>query len=157
MTEAGRIADQIRRAAHGDAWHGPALAEALDGVSAADAAAHPIPGAHSIWELVGHLHTWTRAVQRRFEGEHAEPAESENFPAVANPDPAGWTAACQSVLAAHDLLARAVLGVSSRSLDDGVPGHPYSNYVMLHGALQHTLYHAGQIVLLRRALASRRA
>jgi uncharacterized damage-inducible protein DinB len=132
MTEAARIVDQIRRAAHGDAWHGPALAEVLDGVSAAEAAAHPIANAHSIWELVGHIQTWTRTVQRRFEGDHAEPTEAENFPPVPGADPAAWTAACASVL----------------------PGHPYSAYIMLHGAVQHTLYHAGQIAVLKRALAA---
>jgi uncharacterized damage-inducible protein DinB len=157
MTEAERIADQIRRATHGDAWHGPALAEALDGISAADAAAHPVAGGHSIWELVGHLLTWTHTVQRRFEGDHAEPTEAENFPAVRNPDPAAWAAARQSVLAAHDMLAQAVLRNPTRSLDDMVSGHPYSAYVMLHGAVQHTLYHAGQIALLKRALAGRAA
>jgi len=155
MTEAARIADQIRRAAHGDAWHGPALGEALDGVSAADAAAHPIANAHSIWELVGHIQTWTRTAQRRFEGDHAEPTEAENFPAVRSVDPAAWAAACASVLAAHDALAQAVVRNPARSLDEMVHGHPYSAYVMLHGAVQHTLYHAGQIAMLKRALASR--
>ncbi len=155
MTEAVRIADQIRRAARGDAWHGPSLAEALDGVSAGDAAAHPVADAHSIWQLVGHIQTWTRAVQRRFEGDHAEPSEAENFPAVRNTDPAAWAAACESVLAAHDALAQSVLRNPVRSLDEMVRGHPYSAYVMLHGAVQHTLYHAGQIAVLKRALARR--
>jgi uncharacterized damage-inducible protein DinB len=27
---------------------------------------------------------------------------------------------------------------------------PYNIYVLLHGVLQHTLYHAGQIAMLRR-------
>jgi hypothetical protein len=29
----------------------------------------------------------------------------------------------------------------------------YNVFVMLHGAVQHALYHAGQIALLKRALA----
>lgn len=155
MTEATRIADQIRRAAHGNAWHGPSLAEVLDGVSAADAAAHPVADAHSIWQLVGHIETWARTVQRRFEGDHAEPSEVENFPPVRTADPAAWDAACESVIAAHDALAQSVLRNPGRSLDEMVPGHPYSAYVMLHGAVQHTLYHAGQIAVLKRALAGR--
>ena len=152
MTEPARIADQIRRATHGDAWHGPSLAEVLEGVSAAEAAAHPIPGAHSIWELVSHLLTWTSTVQRRFEGDHAEPTAAENFPATPSPEPEAWAAACRATLAAHDALVQAVLRTPERSLDIPVPGHAYSAYVMLHGAVQHTLYHAGQILLLRRAL-----
>jgi hypothetical protein len=31
-----------------------------------------------------------------------------------------------------------------------VNGKPYDYYVLLHGALQHTLYHAGQIAMVRR-------
>jgi uncharacterized damage-inducible protein DinB len=153
MTEPARIADQIRRATHGGAWHGPSLAEALGGLSAAEAAAHPIPHAHSIWEIVGHLQTWARAVQRRFEGDHAEPTEAENFPEVAEASPAAWEAAQRAVLSAHDALSQAVLRRPDRSLDDMVPGRTYSAYVMLHGAVQHTLYHTGQILILRRALA----
>jgi len=42
----------VKRAFDGPMWHGPALAELVAGVSSEEAAAHPVPGAHSIWELV---------------------------------------------------------------------------------------------------------
>jgi len=32
----------------------------------------------------------------------------------------------------------------------------YTNYVMLHDVLQHNLYHAGQIAMLRRGASARR-
>lgn len=51
MDELGRLADQIRRAFEGESWHGPAVLEVLAGVSAEDAAAHPVAEAHSIWEV----------------------------------------------------------------------------------------------------------
>ncbi len=152
MSETTRIADQIRRAAVGDAWHGPALAAVLEGVSADDAAAHPIAGAHSIWELVGHLTTWTVVVRRRLGGEAAVPPDADNFPAVPTPSPEAWAAARKTVMAAHEALAEAVAGSPDATLDLQVRGQSYSVYVMLHGAVQHTLYHAGQIALLRRAL-----
>ena len=31
--------------------------------------------------------------------------------------------------------------------------YDYSRYLLVHGVLQHTLYHAGQIALLKRATA----
>lgn len=152
MAETTRIAEQIRLAAAGDAWHGPPLAAVLNSISAAEAAAHPIPGAHSIWELVGHLTTWTGVVHRRLNGETAVPTAAENFPAVPAPSPDAWMAACSALMAAHEALADAVARSPDESLPTRVPGQPYSVYVMLHGAVQHTLYHAGQIALLRRAL-----
>jgi uncharacterized damage-inducible protein DinB len=36
-----------------------------------------------------------------------------------------------------------------------VPGTQYSNYVLLHGVIQHNLYHAGQIALLKKILSTR--
>ena len=62
MAEAKRIAEQHRRAYHGEAWHGPSVFETLRGVTAATAAKRPISGAHTIWELVLHLTSWERIV-----------------------------------------------------------------------------------------------
>ena len=49
-----RLEEQLRRALDGEAWHGPSVLEVLAGVSAEQASSHPIPGSHSIWELVLH-------------------------------------------------------------------------------------------------------
>lgn len=62
--ETERIADQLRRAWEGDAWHGPPLKKALDGLTARQAAAHPIAGAHSIWDLALHIAAWQERRQR---------------------------------------------------------------------------------------------
>jgi uncharacterized damage-inducible protein DinB len=68
-TESGRIADQLRRAFDGSAWHGPALIELLEDVDAATAAAKPRLKIHSIWELVLHIAAWDGAALRRLSGE----------------------------------------------------------------------------------------
>lgn len=156
MSELSYLADQIRRAAGGDAWHGPSLAELVDDVSADEAAAHPIAGAHSIWELVGHITTWADVARRRLAGARTEPTDVENFPPVTTVTPNAWAAACDAALEAHEALARAVEALPSDArLHVPVPGQTYSAYVLLHGVVQHTLYHAGQIALLKRALGTR--
>ncbi|HEX9005142.1 MAG TPA: DinB family protein, partial [Blastocatellia bacterium] len=68
MTETHRINSQLKRAYQGEAWHGPSLRELLDGVTAEQAAAKPIPNAHSIWELVNHIIAWEQIVKARLEG-----------------------------------------------------------------------------------------
>ena len=50
MTEIERISNQLKRAFEGEAWHGPAVLQVLKEVTATQAAAKPIPKAHSIWE-----------------------------------------------------------------------------------------------------------
>jgi hypothetical protein len=37
INEVERIADQLRRAVEGEAWHGPALLELIEGMSAEEA------------------------------------------------------------------------------------------------------------------------
>src|SRR5438445_748955 len=68
MSETARLADQIRRAFEGDAWHGDSIKELLTGVTAETAAAKPIKDAHSIWELALHIAAWDDAVLRRIGG-----------------------------------------------------------------------------------------
>jgi len=74
------LADQISRAFRGESWHGPSVLEVLAGVSAEDAAAHPIAGAHSIWEIVLHLGGGYTLVLRRLRGERAQLSPEEEWP-----------------------------------------------------------------------------
>ena len=54
-SETRRIADQLRRAFSGDAWHGDAISELLSGVTADQAQARPLSRSHSIREIVLHI------------------------------------------------------------------------------------------------------
>ena len=72
-SESARIAEQLRRASDGTAWHGPALLELLENVDASTAAAKPLCNVHSIWELVLHIAAWDGAVRRRLGGEKLQP------------------------------------------------------------------------------------
>ncbi len=153
MSESSRIADQLRRAFYGDAWHGDSLLEILKGVTVAQAAAHPIPHAHSIWELVLHVAAWDGAVRRRMTGKAVSLSDEENFPPVKDTSEAAWRKALEHLRRAHDELVDAVATFPDARLSDQVPGKQgahYNFYYMLHGAAQHELYHAGQIALLKK-------
>src|SRR6476646_7286655 len=82
MTETFRLADQIRRAFEGNAWHGDSILELLAGVSARTAAARPIKNAHSIWEILLHIAAWDDAVRRRIGGAAVTLTDEQNFPSV---------------------------------------------------------------------------
>jgi len=152
-SEAARIADQIRRAFDGGAWHGDSLFEILEGVTAGRAAARPIEGGHTIWELVLHVAAWDGAVLRRLGGAAVELSDAENFPPVTDASAAGWRAALAQVRRGHEELVAAVASLPDSRFDDMVPGKEgahYTFYYMLHGVVQHELYHAGQIALLKK-------
>jgi uncharacterized damage-inducible protein DinB len=153
MSEASRIADQLRRAFGGDAWHGDSVFEILAGVTTAQAAAHPIKKAHSIWELVLHIAAWDGAVLRRLGGTAVELSDAQNFPSVTDASEAAWRKALAEVRRVHEKLIAAVAALPDSRLDQIVPGKKgahYTFYYMLHGVVQHELYHAGQIALLKK-------
>jgi uncharacterized damage-inducible protein DinB len=155
MTETDRITDQLDRAFVGDAWHGPAVMEMLEGVTAEQAKARPFEAAHSIWELALHIEAWTRACRRRLQGERAELSEAEDWPAVIRSDEEAWEQARESIKQAHDELAAAIQELDDSRLDQPIVKGMSSAYVTLHGVIQHSLYHAGQIAILKKALSER--
>jgi uncharacterized damage-inducible protein DinB len=152
MAEVQRILDQLRRAFEGNAWHGPALLELLAGISAAEAAAHPIPSAHSIWELVLHIAAWKNACKRRLEGDSAQLNNAEDWPDVSQTNDAAWQDAKDALLRIHQQLLVAVSRLDEFRLDKPIVEDMSNVYVTLQGVVQHDLYHAGQIAILKRAL-----
>lgn len=151
MSEVEFIADQLKRAFDGEAWHGPALMEILDGIDAAAASAHPISQAHSIWELVLHLCGWERVVAKRIQGETLTLSDDENFGHIAKATEPAWREAVQTLRKNHDELTTLASKLTGAQLDERVPGKHYDLRFMLTGAVQHVAYHAGQIALLKRA------
>jgi uncharacterized damage-inducible protein DinB len=149
-TESALIADQLRRAFEGDAWHGPALLELLDDVDAATAAAKPLPDVHSIWELVLHVAAWDAVACRRLGGETVQLTGIANFPVVPKPTKAAWRKAVAQAKRMHAGLEKTVAGLTESRLRERVPGKKYDFYFMLHGVAQHELYHAGQIAILKK-------
>jgi uncharacterized damage-inducible protein DinB len=149
-SEASGIADQLRRAFNGRAWHGPALLELLKDVDAATAAAKPLPDVHSIWELVLHIAVWDAVALRRLSGEKCQPTGDANFPPVKNPTAAAWRKAVAETKRTHDIFVKTVAALPDSRLRERVPGKRYDFYHMLHGLAQHELYHAGQIAILKK-------
>jgi len=151
-----RIADQLRRAFDGGAWHGPALFELLEDVDAATAAAKPLPNVHSIWELVLHVAAWDGVVLRRLGGKKTQLKAAQNFPHAPKPTESAWRRAMAKTKRTHDRLVKTVGALPDPRLRDRVPGKSYDFYHMFHGLAQHELYHAGQIAILKKAGILRR-
>lgn len=156
MTEIERIRDQFQRAFDGQAWHGPSVFSLLDGVTAEQAAAHPIPGAHSIWELTLHIAAWEDACRRRLEGDPAQLTDDENFPHISDTSAAAWENAKAKLMEVHRRLLNVIATTDDSRLDQPIMDSaeiPFSSaYVTLHGGVQHSLYHAGQIAILKKAI-----
>ncbi|HZS45526.1 MAG TPA: DinB family protein [Blastocatellia bacterium] len=151
MSEVTRIIDQLNRAFEGGAWHGPSVKELLSGVTADKAAAQPVTGAHSIWELTLHIAAWESAALRRLNGDAANLSDDEDWPAVNDRSSDAWQRTIASLERGHLKLAERISRLSDSDLNATATGQSTSVYFLLHGVIQHSLYHAGQIALLKKA------
>lgn len=155
MNEIERIVDQMDRAFAGDAWHGPPLKSLLEGLLPEDASKHPISGAHSIWDLVLHLTAWNDLMRHELMGETVEVTAEKDWPAVWDVSEVAWKRALDGLVESHKRLREVAAGLREDQLEE-IPVKRTQNtrYVMLHGVVQHNLYHAGQIALLKKAIAA---
>jgi uncharacterized damage-inducible protein DinB len=151
MRELDRIADELHHAMTGGAWYGPALKELLVGIDGTDAFQR-VPGApHTIHELVLHITVWLDVVHRRLHGEVSSPTPAEDWP-EAKTGQLTWTDALRRLDEAAARLQDTLRTLSDDVLTRTVVGKEYDAYHMLHGMVQHTVYHTGQIALLKRLL-----
>jgi len=151
LTEIERIVDQLQKAIDGRAWHGPPLMPLLSDVDAQQAVARPLKERHTIWELVLHINAWRDKVRRVLVGEEMESLpEEEDWPPVDDTSDEAWAKAVEELKRVHEVLIEVVSGFSESRLDETVPGASYTFYNMLHGLVQHDLYHAGQMAILKK-------
>jgi uncharacterized damage-inducible protein DinB len=148
-----QLANHLKRTVTGPMWHGPSLNDVLSGVSHDSAAARSIADAHSIWELVLHITVWADVARARLAGERlADLTPDEDWPAVGETTPLAWTTALDRMRESYRTLADEVRQLDDARLQDQIAGADYTVSVLLHGAIEHGTYHAGQIAILKRAL-----
>ena len=152
MDRARKLAAHIRRTVTGPMWHGPALAEVLEGVTHERAAGRPTAGGHSIWEIVLHVTAWSDIARLRLQGEATgDPTPEHDWPPVGASDRAAWTQAIDRLGVSHHALAAAIRKLTDEQLDAKVRGLEYTVEILLDGVVEHGTYHGGQIALLKKA------
>ncbi len=154
MTEIERIQDQLKRSFFGPAWHGPCVTEALENVSAKLSAEVSIKGVHSIRELVDHIVYWKNVVGRVLKNEKIDVmAEFErDWPKISDHSAEAWELAKARLHSEHEDFSSIAQGITESDLDREVMGvkNRYTVNQVIHGVIQHDLYHAGQIMLLKK-------
>ncbi len=75
-----------------------------------------------------------------------------DWPTVTDTSESGWKLAMESFFEHHLKLVKAIEGFGDERLEATVPGRTYNFYRLFQSAIQHAIYHAGQIALLRKML-----
>lgn len=150
MTEIERVQDQVARAFNGEAWPGVSLKAAVAGVTAQQASQRPLPNSHTIWEIVLHVAVWKDVVRRRLEWEPVEAPPEGDYPAIPDQSESAWQGALDLLETNHRKLVDVIKASGDNwQFDRIVAVGASSVYETMHGVLQHDLYHAAQINMLR--------
>lgn len=152
VNESQRIADAYRQATIKGAWYGPSLAELLAKISPEVAATPPIPGANSISALLQHLLLWNERVRATSASSPLprwEPEKEWAEPSIP------WTELVARWNRSRDLLEDWLRNFPAEDLPKLVPGRTYPYETMLHGIVQHSIWHSGQIAMILSMLRSR--
>jgi len=151
-TEIDRIKGQLEKAFEKQPWYGTSVLAILKDVD--PSIVHRKLGPHSIIILLKHMTIWRRYVVHKLEGnDDFSVSEEQNFP-----DPPmssqSWADAINELHASQRDLISAMAKFPEERLNELVPkaSHKYTWYTLLHGIIQHDVYHLGQIALLRKAL-----
>jgi uncharacterized damage-inducible protein DinB len=152
MSEIKETVEELKNIHDGDAWHGPALMKLLSGVTAEQANAKPIAGAHSIWELVQHIMAWENVLRLRLEGRDVSTPPEGDFPPVGGTGQQAWAETLSRLNESHALLIGKVAALEDSALEEKV-ANKYTIRFLIDGTDRHHVYHAGQIAVLIKALA----
>ena len=150
-SETNRIADQLQYAYAGPAWHGDHITKVLDGISV-DQLSNKLDNSHSMAEIIEHMIAWRVFAIKNLIGEayHIEESGPLNFPKSETLGEAYWADLKARLASNQEELLALIRSQSDEKLQETIKGRKYSYYILLHGIIQHDLYHLGQIVLLKK-------
>ena len=150
QTEINRIADQLQYGYAGPAWHGPHITKVLAQIDATQLT-NTTGKSHNIAEIVEHMIAWRVFAIKNMSGTAYDITDDAvNFPKAATLDVAYWDDLKSRLAQNQKELLEEIRSHSDKKLDEIVPGRQYNFYILLHGIVQHDLYHLGQIVLLKK-------
>ena len=128
-------------------WHGPNLSNSFRGLDA-KTAARSVHGRKSIWQQVLHAAYWKQRVLNKIVGTQRFPRSGSNWPRLPETiTNRAWNEDAALLDEIHKNLLQAVTTLDSHKLEPKLRK-------MIYGAAAHDVYHAGQIKLLRKMLAS---
>lgn len=145
MSEIDRIVCLVEKTFNKQPWYGNSIAATLSSVD--EKIVYWRHGeTHSIIEIVLHMISWRKFCTQRIKDDNDfEIGEDSNFPTSST-----WAEAIDRLNQSQLTLVEAIKQFPEDRLGDLVPSkiQKYTYYTLLHGVIQHDIYHLGQIALL---------
>lgn len=151
--EITRIGALLQEAYEGEPWFGrPAKALLADVTT--DMAFTQMNGQHSIIQLVQHMINWRQFTISRMEANNGTLHHFEGKDWQPNPAPGEqlWQQTVAQLDDTQKKLLTTIKKLPENFLNTIVPERNYTFYKLLHGIIQHDIYHLGQIAYIVKVL-----
>lgn len=151
--EIAHIVTLLQEAYEGEPWFGKS-AKAILAEAKANMAFTQINGQHSIIQLVQHMINWRQFTISRIESNQQALHYFEQNDWQPNPAPNDqlWQQTIELLDNPQKNLVAAIKKLPEIFLNNIVPERSYTYYQLLHGIIQHDIYHLGQIAYVVKVL-----
>lgn len=142
----------------GSPWYGDSITDVLNSITPDSVGIRLSPDGHSIIELVHHIAAWREFAAEMLAGNadfRIDINSPDDWRTIVQPTPDDWNAARERLEDSRHKLLNLLGDFPDERLAETVPGRGFSFDFLLHGVVQHDVYHLGQITLLRRTAAPR--
>jgi uncharacterized damage-inducible protein DinB len=151
--EISRMAELLKETFNGTAWHGPSVMKVVKNVEV-DTAFKKVEPIHTIAELVAHMTSWRNfAIKRLLGQQEFDVMEKDNFPEFRQTDHSTWTEIITRLEDSQEVLLETLFKCEDQRLLEMVENKAYNYYTLIHGIIQHDIYHTGQIILISKLAA----
>lgn len=93
---------------------------------------------------------WGQVVKNRIEGRREDLPEEGDWSQVTDTSEEAWRKVQDKLKSMCRAMRHTVIDLDDTRLFDFAAGCDFDIYVMLHGLIQHCIYHGGQIALLKK-------
>ena len=147
---ANALVDSILEDENG--WFLP-LYEALEGLTAEQAARSPGEKFNSPWSIVRHMAYWTEVIKLRLEGKDPTQTLGEDWDALPAADSEeAWAADILHLETVTSELAEIVRGWDTAFMDQPYRQRKHSHRQVIQGLIGHNCYHTNEVISMRHML-----
>ena len=150
------IITTLKSVLEGEPWYGKAVMSILRDVNPALAYEKPNENSHSFIELLYHMITWAEFTLKSLEKDKQIDMvafEKLDWREIDRREHT-WEKGMAQFKVTHDLIIELLRTKDDAVLSEKVDYREYNNRFLLHGLIQHDIYHAGQIAYATKLLSS---
>jgi hypothetical protein len=151
-TRTQSIIHRLQNINEGEPWFGKAMFKILDEVDSSKVDRRPGKDGHSMLDLIYHMNTWAFFTQKRIERDDAHDMkyfEKLDWRSI-DPNIHSWEKGLNEFKSIQQSIILLLQSKDDAFLEEIVDFRKYNFRFLVHGMIEHNIYHSGQIAMLNK-------